>query len=147
MTDQRTPSDEPPIEIDQTDRRSMKPFIAAGIIAVAVLVAIVIGGLLAPAEKNVTVADRIAGAVREFVDGVNNTDGVGAAGTVCKDFDPKHSPLAQRQSGQAVSVTKIENPTADGDRAKVSVTVKFADTEHPGTWNLTRTGQKWQVCN
>ncbi|WP_225726070.1 MULTISPECIES: hypothetical protein [unclassified Nocardia] len=148
MTDKQPAADDGEvIEIDQTDRRSLWPFIAAACFAAVVLVAIVLGGVLSPAEKNVTTADRIAGAVRDFVSGVNNTDSPAAPGSVCQGFDPKRSPLADRPSGKTVEITKIENPSADGDRAKANVTVEIDGNERTTTWNLTRSGDRWLVCD
>lgn len=148
MSEQQPPAGtEETIEIDQTDRRSMAPFIAAAIVAVIVLVAIVLGGILSPAEKNVTEADRIAAAVRNFVEGSNTTDLVPPPGTGCADFDPKRSPLAgQDRAGKTFEVTTIDNPMVNGDRAKATVTVKLDGKETTATWMLTRSGDKWLVC-
>src|ERR1700730_6623376 len=58
MTDQQTGAEDGEvIEVDQTDSRSAWPFIAAAVLAGIVIVAVVLGGLLSPAEKNVTDAD------------------------------------------------------------------------------------------
>ncbi|PXX65249.1 hypothetical protein DFR70_104312 [Nocardia tenerifensis] len=148
MSEQPSPADDEVIEVDQTDKRSVAPFVAAAIIAVLVLAAIVIGGVMSPAEKNVTESDRIAAAVRNFVDGSNNTELVPPPGTGCPDFDPKRSPLAGRAgAGKTVEITKLVDPKVDGDRAKATVTTKVDGDESTSTWNLTRSGDKWLVCN
>ncbi|WP_280390675.1 Rv0361 family membrane protein [Nocardia brasiliensis] len=148
MTEPQPPAADEPIVVDQTDRRSVVPFVAAGIFAVLVLAAIIIGGVVSPAEKNVTEADRITAAVNRFVEGSNQTAAVPPPGTGCPDFDPKRSPLAGRSGpGKTVEVTKIENPMVDGDRAKATVTTKVEGNEATGLWNLTRSGDKWLVCN
>ncbi|MFI9506775.1 hypothetical protein [Nocardia sp. NPDC052566] len=148
MTEQQpTPEDDEVITVDQTDKRSIVPFIAAAVLAVVVLGAIVAGGLLSPAEKNVTESDKITAAVRNFVEGSNTTDLVPPPGTGCQGFDPKRSPLAGRPAGKTVEITKLENPAVDGNRGKATVTVKIDGAETTSTWNLTRSGDKWLVCN
>lgn len=135
------------IRVDQTDKRSAVPFVAAAVVAAIVLIAIVLGGVLSPAEKNVTEADRIAAAVRNFVDGSNRSDAVPPPGTACQGFDASRSPLAgQDGAGKPVEITKIDSPMVDGDRGKATVTTKVDGQEKTTTWNLTRSGDKWLVC-
>ncbi|WP_378734502.1 hypothetical protein [Nocardia brasiliensis] len=148
MSDQQSPAEDEVIVVDQTDKRSVAPFVAAAVLAVTVLVAIIIGGVLSPAEKNVTESDKIAAAVRNFVDGSNSTEMVPPPGTGCPGFDPKRSPLAGRSgAGKTVEITKLVDPMVDGDRAKATVTTKVDGDESTATWNLTRSGDKWLVCN
>ncbi|WP_433660240.1 hypothetical protein ACQPW1_46580 [Nocardia sp. CA-128927] len=148
MSDQQSPAEDEVIEVDQTDKRSVAPFVAAAVIAVVVLGAIIIGGAMSPAEKNVTESDKIAAAVRNFVEGSNTTDLVPPPGTGCQNFDPKRSPLAGRSGGgKTVEITKLVDPAVDGDRAKATVTTKVDGDEATSTWNLTRSGGKWLVCN
>ncbi|MFD6154987.1 hypothetical protein ACFWF7_17105 [Nocardia sp. NPDC060256] len=148
MSDQQSPAEDEVITVDQTDKRSVAPFVAAAVLAVIVLGAIIIGGVVSPAEKNVTESDRIAAAVRNFVEGSNTTDLVPPPGTGCQGFDPKRSPLAGRSGGgKTVEITKLDDPKMDGDRAKATVTTKVDGTEATATWNLTRSGDKWLVCN
>ncbi|MGW4326538.1 Rv0361 family membrane protein [Nocardia sp. NPDC004573] len=145
MTEQQ-PEDEI-VRVDQTDKRSVVPFVAAAVVAAIVLIAIVLGGVLSPAEKNVTQSDRIAAAVRNFVDGANRSDAVPPPGTACRDFDASRSPLAgQDGTGKPVEITKIDNPMVDGDRGKATVTTTVGGREATSTWNLTRSGGKWLVC-
>jgi hypothetical protein len=148
MTEQQpTPGEDEIIRVDQTDKRSAAPFIAAAVVAATVLIAIVLGGVLSPAEKNVTEADRIAAAVRNFVDGSNRSDAVPPPGTACLGFDATRSPLAgQDGAGKPVEITKIDSPIMDGDRGKATVTTKVDGQERTSTWNLTRSGGKWLVC-
>ncbi|MFF3221856.1 hypothetical protein ACFYV7_03585 [Nocardia suismassiliense] len=148
MSNEQQPAEDEVIKVDQTDKRSVAPFIAAAVIAVLVLAGIVIGGVLSPAEKNVTESDRIAAAVRGFVEGSNSTDLVPPPGTGCPGFDPKRSPLAGRSGGgKTVEITKLVDPKVDGDRAMATVTTKVDGDEATSTWNLTRSGDKWLVCN
>ncbi|MBF6296404.1 hypothetical protein IU459_02470 [Nocardia amamiensis] len=148
MTEQQpTAGEDDIIRVDQTDKRSMVPFIAAAVVAVIVLIAIVLGGVLSPAEKNVTDADRIAAAIRNFVDGANRAGTVPAPGTGCEGFDAARSPLAgQSGAGKSVELRKIDNPMVDGDKGKATVTTQADGTETTKTWNLTRSGDKWLVC-
>ncbi|MEU7630379.1 hypothetical protein AB0C34_10385 [Nocardia sp. NPDC049220] len=135
------------IRVDQTDRRSAAPFLAAAVVAVVVLVAIVLGGVLSPAEKNVTDSDRIVAAVRNFVESSNVTAAVPPPGTACQGFDAARSPLAgQAGAGKSVEITKLDNPMVDGDKGKATVTTKVDGTSTTKTWNLTRSGSKWLVC-
>ncbi|MEV0249432.1 hypothetical protein AB0H76_22725 [Nocardia sp. NPDC050712] len=150
MTEQQpTPEDEP-ILVDQTDKRSMTPFIAAAIFAAIVLVAVFAGGLLSPAEKNVTEADRISAAVSNYVGGRAQSDAVPAPGTACTGFDEAKTPLgAQFGAGgrKSVELARIEGQTVNGDRAKATVTTEADGKETTETWNLVRTDGKWLVCN
>ncbi|MFE7743423.1 hypothetical protein [Nocardia sp. NPDC057455] len=148
MTEQQpTAGEDEIIRVDQTDKRSAAPFIAAAVVAAIVLIAIVLGGVLSPAEKNVTEADRIVAAVRNFVDGANRSDAVPPPGTACLGFDASRSPLAGQDGvGKPVEITKIDNPIMDGDRGKATVTTKVDGRERTSTWNLTRSGGKWLVC-
>ncbi|MCP2291592.1 Rv0361 family membrane protein [Nocardia amikacinitolerans] len=148
MTEQKSPDEGEPIKVDQTDKRSLAPFLAAAALAVVVLVAIGLGGVLSPAEKNVTEAEKIAGAVGNFVEGANNTDMVPPPGTGCPHFDPAKSPLAgQEGTGKAIELIAVTDQTLNGDRAKATVTTKVDGKEYTATWNLTRTDDKWLVCN
>ncbi|MEU4340104.1 hypothetical protein AB0H00_02365 [Nocardia sp. NPDC023852] len=149
MTEQQpTAGEDEIIQVDQTDKRSAVPFAAAAAVAVVVLVAIVLGGMLSPTEKNVTDSDRIVAAVRNFVEGSNNTDTVPPPGTACQDFDTARSPLAgQAGRGKSVEITELDNPIRDGDKGKATVTTKVDGNETTTTWNLTRSGDKWLVCN
>ncbi|MBF6211125.1 hypothetical protein IU433_06205 [Nocardia puris] len=147
MTEQQPPDEGESIPIDQTDRRSLAPFVAAAVVAGIVLVAIVLGGVLAPAEKNVTEADRVSAAVRNFVEGTNSSDLVPPPGTGCADFDPERSPLAgQEGSGKTIQVKNIAAPAIDGEKATVSVTTDVEGAERTATWNLIRADGKWLVC-
>lgn len=139
--------DEPVIPIDQTDERSMTPFIAAAVIAVLVVLGIVLGAILSPAEKNVTEADRITAAVQNFVEGTNSTDEVPPPGSACANFDPARSPLAdQEDSGKTIELRSVTGHTVDGDRAKATVTTAMDGAEQTSTWNLVRGARGWLIC-
>src|SRR5690606_5385381 len=96
MNEERTGSDEQPIVVDQTDKRSVVPFVAAAVIAVLVLIGIVLGGLLAPAEKNVTEADRFAAAVTNYIDARSRSELRPPPGVACPGFDEEKSGLTER---------------------------------------------------
>lgn len=147
MADTEPPAQDEPIPVDQTDQRSITPFIAAAVIAVLVLIAIVLGGVLSPAEKNVTEADRITAAVHNFVEGANETDEVPPPGAACADFDAARSPLAEQQgSGKTIELKSVTGQTVNGDRAKATVTTAIDGAEQTATWNLVRVERGWLVC-
>jgi hypothetical protein len=151
MTDQQPVADDEVIEVDQTDRRSMVPFIAAAVVAVIVIVAIVLGGMLSPAEKNVTDSDKISAAVHRYAEARGTSGPAVPQGVVCQGFDESKSALAAQfadaEFGKSIDVPKIENPMVDGNRAKATVTTKIDGKEDTATWNLTRAGDRWVVCN
>ncbi|MET7770791.1 hypothetical protein [Nocardia sp. NPDC005366] len=148
MTEQRPdPEDDEAIVLDQTDQRTMAPFIAAAVFAAVVLVAIVAGGLLSPAEKNVTEADRIAGAAQNYVSARNASDQSPPPGVACEGFEEGKSPLAgQFAGGSSIEIPKVADQSVNGDRAKAAVTVRVDGRETTETWNFTRSGDKWIVC-
>jgi hypothetical protein len=151
MTEQQGTDEEPVIEVDQTDRRSVAPFIAAAVFAAVVLVAIVLGAVLSPAEKNVTESDKIAAAVQRYAEARSTTDSTPPPAVACQGFDESKSPLAAQfggaAAGKSIKVTKIENAMVDGDKAKANVTIAVDGRETPATWNLVRSGDRWIVCN
>ncbi|WP_336087741.1 Rv0361 family membrane protein [Nocardia sp. SSK8] len=150
MNEERTGSDEQPVVVDQTDKRSIVPFVAAAVIAVLVLIGIVLGGLLSPAEKNVTEADRLAAAVTNYIDARSRSELRPPQGVACPGFDEQKSGLTERLGGpkSAVTIDKkgFQNPTVNGDRAKIDATVQVGDTSSTSTWNLTRVDGTWLVC-
>ncbi|WP_330250887.1 hypothetical protein OG874_32475 [Nocardia sp. NBC_00565] len=150
MTEQQGIDDEPAIEVDQTDRRSVAPFVAAAVFAAVVLIAIVLGAVLSPAEKNVTESDKITAAVQRYAEARAATDSTPPPAVACQGFDESKSPLAAQfggaAAGKSIKVTKIENAMVDGDRAKADVTIAVEGRETPATWNLVRSGDRWIVC-
>ncbi|MGY4100200.1 Rv0361 family membrane protein [Nocardia sp. R16R-3T] len=150
MTEQQGADAEPVIEVDQTDRRSMAPFIAAAVFAAVVLIAIVLGAMLSPAEKNVTESDKITAAVQRYAEARAATDDTPPPGVACPGFDESRTPLADQfggaAAGKSIKVSEIENAMVDGDRAKATVTIEVDGRKTPATWNLTRSGDRWVVC-
>ncbi|MEV6429137.1 hypothetical protein [Nocardia sp. NPDC051463] len=150
MTDQQGTDGDAVIEVDQTDSRTPWPFIAAAGVAAIVVVGIVLGGLLSPAEKNVTEADRIAAAVRNYANARGHSDVTPPPAVACDGFDERKSSLATQlgglETGKSVEITKIENPMVDGDRAKATVTTEVDGKAATATWNLTRSGDGWLIC-
>ncbi|MFF2085295.1 hypothetical protein ACFVVM_16080 [Nocardia sp. NPDC058176] len=150
MNDEQTGSDDQPIVVDQTDKRSIVPFVAAAVVAIVVLIGIVLGGLLSPAEKNVTEADRLAAAVTNYIDARSRSDSRPPPGVACPGFDEQKSGLTERLGGpeSAVSIDKrgFENPTVNGDKAKIDATVQIDGNEATSTWTLTRVDGDWLVC-
>ncbi|MFC4376016.1 hypothetical protein ACFO5K_18095 [Nocardia halotolerans] len=151
MNEEQTGSDEAPVVVDQTDKRSVVPFVAAAAIAIVVLIGIVLGGLLAPAEKNVTLADRLAAAVTNYIDARARTEQRPPPGVACAGFDEVKSGLSDRLGGPKSAVTLdkkgFSNPTVNGDRGKIDATVSFDGKTESSTWNLTRVDGEWLVCN
>ncbi|MBH0778136.1 Rv0361 family membrane protein [Nocardia bovistercoris] len=148
MTEKPTaPEDDEPIVVDQTDKRTVLPFVAAAVFAAIVLVAVVIGGVLSPAEKNVTEADRIAGAAQNYASARNASDRRPPPGVACDGFDEGRSPLAAQFAGDTATIPKVADQTVNGDRAKAAVTVRVGDRETTETWDFTRAGDKWLVCD
>ncbi|NEW39683.1 hypothetical protein GV794_24315 [Nocardia cyriacigeorgica] len=131
--------------------RSMAPFIIAAAIAAIVLAVIVIAELVSPVEKNVTEADRVAAAVRDFGEASSRYGLVPPREAVCPDFDPKRSPLAGRlnegETGKAIEITKVDDMKVEGDRAGATVTSKVDGDETTGTWQLRRIDNEWLVCH
>ncbi|WP_028479456.1 hypothetical protein [Nocardia sp. CNY236] len=148
MTEQQPTSDEDPnIRIDQTDKRTLVPFVAAGVVAVVVLIAIVLTQIFSTAEKNVTTSDRIGAAVHNFVEGYKSTDTMPPPDAACEDFDAGRWPLArQMEDGKSVDVTEVGEPTVNGDRAETSVTTKVDGVEATTVWRLTQSDGRWLVC-
>ncbi|MFE3446880.1 hypothetical protein ACFXNW_27935 [Nocardia sp. NPDC059180] len=131
--------------------RSMVPFIVAAAIAAIVLAVIVISELVSPVEKNVTEADRVAAAVRDFGDASSRYGLVPPKEAACPDFDPKRSPMAGRldegETGKAIEITKLEDMKVEGDSATATVTSKVDGDEATGTWQLRRVDNEWLVCH
>ncbi|MBF6159547.1 hypothetical protein IU421_12420 [Nocardia cyriacigeorgica] len=144
----REPADEPESG-DST--RSMAPFIIAAVIAALVLAVIVIAELVSPVEKNVTEADRVAAAVRDFGEVSSRYGLLPPEESVCPDFDPKRSPMAGRldegETGKAVEITKLEDLKVEGGRATATVSSKVDGAEATGTWTLKRVDNTWLVCH
>ncbi|WP_067884179.1 Rv0361 family membrane protein [Nocardia vaccinii] len=134
--------------IDQNDAvRSPVPFIAAAVIALLVIGGVVIAGMLRPAEKNVTTSDRLAAAIRDFAAAQSGTDAARRAATECGGFDPAHSPLGPDAAGKKIDIVRMTDPTANGRRAKVTVTSSVNGHQSTATWNLTQSGNDWFVCS
>ncbi|WP_280218123.1 hypothetical protein [Nocardia neocaledoniensis] len=150
MNEEQKGSDDQPIVVDQTDKRSIVPFVAAAVIAVLVLIGIVLGGLLSPAEKNVTEADRLTAAVSNYIDARSRSELRPPPGVACPGFDEVKSGLSERLGGPKSEVTVdkkgFDKATVNGDRAKIDATVLIGDKSSTSTWNLTRVDGAWLVC-
>ncbi|WP_189025045.1 Rv0361 family membrane protein [Nocardia rhizosphaerihabitans] len=150
MNEEQSGSEDQPIVVDQTDKRSVVPFVAAAVIAVIVLIGIVLGGLLSPAEKNVTEADRLTAAVSNYIDARSRSELRPPPGVACPGFDEEKSGLSERLGGpkSAVTIDKkgFDKATVNGDRAKIDATVQIGDKSSTSTWNLTRVDGAWLVC-
>ncbi|MFC4126217.1 Rv0361 family membrane protein [Nocardia rhizosphaerae] len=150
MNEEQTGSDDGPIVVDQTDKRSIVPFVAAAVIAVIVLIGIVLGGVLSPAEKNVTVADRLAAAVTNYIDARSRSELRPPPGVACEGFDEVKSGLSERLGGPDSEVTidkkGFDKATVNGSRGKIDATVKVGDEPSTFTWNLTQVDDTWLVC-
>lgn len=142
MTDAEEPS---PTEHTATPR-TVVPFIAAVAVIVVIVGAIVIAGIMFPAEDNVTEADRIQVAVTDFIGAYNDGDEQQKRGTECDGFDEKKSPLVGRDG--KIVFDRVESPEVNGDRAKAQVTTSADDQDtRTDNWNFERSDGKWRVCN
>ncbi|WP_067654053.1 Rv0361 family membrane protein [Nocardia harenae] len=141
---------EPQPDAPEPEVRSIVPFVAAGVLAVLVLVGIVIAGVLSPAEKNVTEADKLAAAVRNYADARGRSDTVPPPGTACDGFDEAASPLAEQLGGPEtrteIEVAELADPVVQGDRGRITVTTRVDGRVATATWSLTRAGDRWLVC-
>ena len=129
------------------DNRSIVPFLLAlGVIAL-IGIAIVVGGLLSPADKNVTESDRIKSAATNFVAAHNNNDAKALKLATCPTFDDKRSPLAGRDG--KVVISKVDEAVVDGDRAKAKVTtgIDGKSDDKTTTWDFHREDSNWRVCD
>ncbi|MFE1595402.1 hypothetical protein [Nocardia sp. NPDC058705] len=150
MNEEQTGSDDQPVVVDQTDKRSIVPFVAAAVVAIIVLIGIVLGGLLSPAEKNVTEADRLAAAVTNYIDARSRSDLRPPTGVACEGFNEESSGLSEQLGGPKSTVTidgkGFENATVNGDRAKIDATVVVNGNPATTNWKLTRADGAWLVC-
>ena len=132
------------------DLRTIVPIAVAFAVIVVILIAIAVGGTLAPASKNVTESDKIALGVREFVNARNGVDPKLRLASACPGFDESRSPIAAPAFGAAAGrpeIVKVESASVDGQRGKADVTIKTSGVEHTATWSLSRSGDRWLVCN
>ena len=146
MSDPESAADATPIDQNEAVR-SPVPFIAAAVIALLVIGGVLIAAVLRPAEKNVTTSDRLATAIQNFATAQSGTDPARRAATACSGFDPAHSPLGPDAAGKKFEIVRMTDPTANGRRAKVTVTSSVDGHESTSTWNLTQTGNDWFVCS
>ncbi|MCM6777345.1 hypothetical protein NDR87_28045 [Nocardia sp. CDC159] len=137
-----------PTPIDQREpTRSLVPFIAAAVVALLLVGGVVLLGVLRPAENNVTDSDRVAVAVRNFATAQADSDAKRRATTACPEFDAVRSPLGPDALGKQVEIENIRDTTVDGGRARATVTSKIDGRERTATWNLTKSDERWLVCN
>ncbi|MBF6329085.1 hypothetical protein [Nocardia transvalensis] len=142
-----TDADEP-TPIDQREAtRSAAPFIAAAVVALLVIIGVVVLALTRPAEKNVTEADRIAVAVRNFATAQGDDDAARRATTACGGFEAAKSPLGPDAVGKKVEIAKVADTEVTGDHAKATVTAAIGGREQTATWNLVKADDRWLVCN
>jgi hypothetical protein len=150
MNEEQTGSDDQPVVVDQTDKRSIVPFVAAAVIAIIVLIGIVAGGLLSPAEKNVTEADRLAAAVTNYIDARSRSELRPPTGVACPGFDEETSGLGEQLGGPKSTVTidgkGFENATVNGDRATIDAAIVVNGNPAASNWKLTRVDSAWLVC-
>ncbi|MFJ1459435.1 hypothetical protein [Nocardia sp. N2S4-5] len=142
-----TDADEP-TPIDQRDSiKSPVPFLAAAVVAVLVLAGIVALALTRPAEKNLTDADRVAIAARDFATAQADSNADRRATTACRGFDAARSPLGPDAVGKEVEIVKVADTAVEGDHARAAVTSRIDGRETTSTWSLTRADGTWLVCD
>lgn len=131
--------------------RTITPFVVAAALAALVLAGVLIAGLVAPAEKNVTESDRIAGAVREFADASSRFGPEPPREAVCPGFVPARSPLAGRlkpgETGKDVEIERFGAVQVNGENATIEVTSRVEGEENTSTWWLFKADGDWLVCN
>ncbi len=152
MSDPGAADEQPATESGDDERpRSITPFVVAAAVAALVLVGVLIAGLVAPAEKNVTDSDRIAGAVREFADVSNRYGPEPPRQAVCPGFVPARSPLAGQlkpgETGKDIEITRFGPVHITGDTANIEVTSRVEGEERTATWWLFQSDGDWKVCN
>lgn len=146
-SDPATPSDDPATPIDQRESvRSAKPIVIAAIIAVVALAVVLVVGITQPAESNVTDADRIATAARNFATARSDSDAERRATTECEGFDEQKSPLGADALGKEVDIAGVDAVHVDGDHATASVTSQIEGHSTVADWHLTRENGRWLVC-
>ncbi|GGK52183.1 Rv0361 family membrane protein [Nocardia camponoti] len=150
MNEAKPGPDSEPIVVSQADKRSIVPFAAAAIFALVVLIAVIAGGLLSPAEKNVTTADKLAAAVTNYIDARGKSDLRPPIGVACPGFDEQRAGLTEALGGEKSKVSLdgngFTNATVNGSRAKVDATVDVNGTAKTFTWNLKDVDGTWLVC-
>lgn len=135
------------VRIDQTETRSMWPFLVAAGIIVVVLLGIVIATVVSPAEKNVTETDRLAVAARNFAESRSGTADPDPS-QACPGFDEKRSPLYfPDETGRTFVFSKLTDAVFDADKASARVTYTADGKAATGTWHFRKTGSTWLVCN
>lgn len=128
-------------------RTTATPFIAAVALVVIILVAIVVGSILSPADENVTEADRINRSVADYIQARNHDDADLQKSLVCSTWSDDRSLLAGREG--EITLQGVDSSEVNGDRARAEVRITAEDGrgEATDTWQLTRSGDKWVVCN
>jgi hypothetical protein len=125
--------------------RTPVPFIAAVAVVAAIIAAIVIGGIVSPAEENVSEAQRVDQATIAYIKARNGEDAQ-LKGAVCPGFDD--NAFVVKPGGDKITYSKVENVKVDGDRAKADVTVAADEKDLPvAEWNFVRSDGGWLVCN
>ncbi|MFZ2174211.1 MAG: hypothetical protein WAW17_09280 [Rhodococcus sp. (in: high G+C Gram-positive bacteria)] len=134
-------------EPEDPRRTTATPFLIALTIIVVLLIGIVVAGMISPAEENVTEADRIERTVADFIEAHNRDDADLQASLVCPSYSEERSVLAGREG--EITLQKVESSEVNGDRARAEVRIGADDPEGEttGTWQLTRDGDRWVVCN
>ncbi|MGW1739784.1 Rv0361 family membrane protein [Nocardia sp. NPDC001965] len=131
--------------------RSITPFIVAAVVAALILGGVLIAGLVAPVEKNVTDSDRIAGAVRDFAQTSSRYGAEPPREAVCPGFVPARSPLAGQlkpgETGNDIEITRFGPVQINGDTATIEVTSTVDGDEKTATWWLFHSDDEWLVCN
>lgn len=123
--------------------RTAVPFIAALAVVAVVIAAIIISGIISPAEDNVSDPEKVRIATHEFVDARNGDDAERKRDTVCTGFDDAW--LANRTG--TLSVEAVEDVTVEGDKATAKVTTEVDDKDsQSATWHFVLQSDDWVVC-
>ncbi|MFD4368533.1 hypothetical protein [Rhodococcus sp. NPDC058521] len=128
-------------------RVTATPFLAAVAIVTLVIVGIFVAGWISPADENVTESDRINRAVADYVQAHNHNDSDLLDTLVCENYSEDRAPVAGRDG--EIEVAGVDEAEVNGDRARAQVRINASDDkgETTDTWELTRDGDKWVICN
>ncbi|MGC0365647.1 hypothetical protein ABH922_003631 [Rhodococcus sp. 27YEA15] len=134
------------LDAHEQKKASAGPFLLAVGIVGAILLAIVLMAVFSPAEKNVTESDLVSRTVTDYVDAENQKDTPTVNTLTCANFDTDAGPLVGADG--KVELQGVDDVTFDGDTARADVRITGGGQgERVSSWTLTRSGDRWLVCN
>ncbi|NLE77989.1 MAG: hypothetical protein GX610_00110 [Rhodococcus sp.] len=145
MSDSSGSSEQDPGEDPR--RVTATPFMAALAIVVVILVGIVVSSVLSPADENLTDSDRINRAVADYLQAHNHNDTDVLETLVCDSYSDERAVTAGREG--EITLVGVDGSEIEGDHATAQVRITAPDDqgETTDTWELSREGDTWVVCN